>query len=179
MANGRTPRSSSPSPDEGTPRGLPAVLERAEARPSAGRARPRRAVLHSSPAGARRRQVRPVRPPVPAAVPVPVRPATPAPVMWRPAAERHAGRAARPAAAPARPRPPPGPLGRRPGRRPPRLEPARSGGPATERPRARAPEHPAPRVGLAGRLRRGVRRLALWGAGPTVRPPRLERPRPV
>ncbi len=186
MAIGRTPGSSSPSPDEGTLSGLLAVLERAEARPSAGRPRPRRAVLHASPR-ARGRHVlpmaRPVLPPrprpsAPAVVPavVPARPATPAPVMWRPATGRPVVQP------PAAPRRQPG-LARRLAlwgagpdgahlawNRPVAVAAApiaTTPPPTTPPPDGPAAAGPAPRAGLVGRLRRGVRRLALWGAGPT------------
>lgn len=173
MTNGRTPRSSSSSSAEGALSGLLAVLERAEALPPADRPRPRRAARHAAAGSARRAALptaRPVLPPRarPVAAPaVPPRPATPAPVMWRPAG-------APPVPAPAAPRRQPG-LARRLAlwgagpdgahlawNRPAPAVPA-----VPPSPGAAEPVASLPRRGLRARLRHGVRRLALWGAGPT------------
>ncbi len=179
MANGRTPRStSSPSSGDRAASGLLGVLERAAALPPAERPRGRRPVRHTS-TGARGQRALPVarpvlpprtRPVAPAAVPpraVPPIAATPAPVMWRPAPAR----AEPPAPAPRRPG-----LTRRlalwgagPGgahlawNRPAPVPPAAVPAPAPARVPAPAPSRP----GLRDRLRQGVRRLALWGSGPT------------
>jgi hypothetical protein len=172
MAIGRTPGSSSPSPDERTLSGLLAVLERAPALPSAGRPRPRRAVVHPS-AGARGRRLLPVARPVlpprprPAAAAV-ARATTPVPVMWRPATERPAVPVP---AGPPRRRSQPG-LARRlalwgAGPNGAHLAWNRPAPVAAASAPAAAPAPAAPRR-LGTRLRRGVRRLALWGAGPTA-----------
>lgn len=165
MAIGRTPgSSSSPSSGEHSPSGLLAVLERAEARPPAGRPRPRRAVVHSAASARGRRalpaarpvpQLRP-RPPAPAAVPPAGAGSTPASAMWRPA-----GSPDRPAA--------PTPQRRSGLARRLALWGAGPGGAhlAWNRPAPAPVPEPVPSAPLRARLRRGVRRLALWGAGPT------------
>ncbi|WP_029430638.1 hypothetical protein [Blastococcus sp. URHD0036] len=174
MTNGRTPRSSSSSSDEHTLSGLLTVLERADALPSAGRSRPRRAVLHTS-AGARGQRLRQPARPVPAprlrptAQPVPVRATAPAPVMWR----RDLADAPAPVAPPALPAPQPGLVRRLAlwgagpegehlawNRPRPRTAPA-----PVSVPTVAGPPRPSLRAAAAGRLRRQVRRLALWGAG--------------
>ena len=176
MAIERTPGSSSPSPDESTLSGLLAVLERAPALPSAGRPRPRRAVLRAA-AGARGHRLLPVARPVPQPRPRPVAPAAqtigarvpgPAPVMWR--TDRTA---VRPAAVPLPPRRRPG-LTRRlalwgSGTDGAHLAWNRSAPTAIPAAAALVADAAAPagRPSLRGRLRQGVRRLALWGAGAT------------
>ncbi|WP_409332951.1 hypothetical protein [Trujillonella humicola] len=165
MVNGATPRSSSPSSGDTGLTGLLAVLERAEALPPAGRPRPRRAVRRGSARRPALPAARPVLPPRarPAAAPLAApRPAPPAPVMWRPAEEcpaipprRQPGLVRRLALWGA------GPDGAHLAwNRPAPAAPASSAG-------AAEPVASPPRPGLRGRLRRGVRRLALWGAGPT------------